>query len=133
MDQICLPAALVEALIGQARAALPEETCGLVAGQQGRAVRLYPIENMRHSPVAYEMEPLQQIQAMLAIENDGLELLAIYHSHPDGPAHPSPTDVALAYYPEQAQLIISLAGAAATVRAYLIADGLVREIAVLEM
>jgi proteasome lid subunit RPN8/RPN11 len=88
---------------------------------------------MRHSPVAYEMEPLQQIQAMLAIENDGLELLAIYHSHPDGPARPSPTDVALAYYPEQAQLIISLTGAAATVRAYRIADGLVEEIAVLEM
>jgi proteasome lid subunit RPN8/RPN11 len=133
MDQICLPAALVEAMISQARAALPEETCGLVAGQLGRAVRLYPIENMRHSPVAYEMEPLQQIQAMLAIENDGLELLAIYHSHPDGPARPSPTDVALAYYPEQAQLIISLAGAATTVRAYRIADGLVEEIAVLEM
>lgn len=132
MDAICLPASLLEAMVNQARAALPEESCGLVAGQQGRAVRLYPIENLSHSPVAYEMDPRQQIQAMLAIENDGLELLAIYHSHPDGPARPSASDVAQAYYPEQAQLIISLAGEAAVVRAFHIADGLVSEIPVLE-
>lgn len=69
---------------------------------------------------------------MLAIENDGLELLAIYHSHPAGPARPSPSDVAQAYYPEQAQLIISLAGEGAVVRAFRIAGGLVSEIPVLE-
>ncbi len=132
MDAICLPAPLIEAIIDQARAALPEESCGLVAGHQGRAARLYPVENTRHSPVAYEMDPRQQVQAMLAIENDGLELLAIYHSHPAGPAHPSPSDVAQACYPEQAQLIISLAGEEAVVRAFRIAGDLVSEIPVLE-
>ncbi len=109
----------------------PEEACGLLGGRYGRAVRLYPIENVLHSPVAYEMEPLQQIRAMVAIEDEGLELLAIYHSHPDGPARPSATDVAQAYYPESAQLIISLADPARpTLRAFTIVDGRVREIAV---
>jgi proteasome lid subunit RPN8/RPN11 len=133
MEKIYLPAALVEAMIAQARAGLPEETCGLIAGRDGHAVRLHPIENRRHSPVAYEMDPLQQIQAIVAIESDGLDLLAIYHSHPDGPAHPSPTDLAQAYYPEQAQLIISLADSErATLRGFMIADGLITEIAVIE-
>lgn len=133
MEKIYLPTALVEAMIAQARAGLPEETCGLIAGRDGHGVRLHPIENSRHSSVAYEMDPLQQIKAMIAIENDGLDLLAIYHSHPDGPAQPSPTDLAQAYYPEQAQLIISLAGSErATLRGFMIAGGLITEIAVIE-
>jgi proteasome lid subunit RPN8/RPN11 len=129
MDKIYLTASLVEELIAQARADYPAETCGLVAGRDGRAIRLHPIENIHHSPVAYEMDPLQQIWAMLAIENEGLDLLAIYHSHPNGPARPSPSDVAQAYYPESAHLIISLVDPAhPTLRAFMIADDHVTEI-----
>ncbi len=109
----------------------PEEACGLVGGQDGRAARLYPVENALHSPVAFEMEPLQQIRVMLSMEAEGLELLAIYHSHPHGPARPSTSDVAQAYYPDTAQIIISLADwARPSLRAYLIADGHVTEIRV---
>ena len=85
---------------------------------------------MRHSPVAFEMEPLQQIKAMLAMEAEGLELIAIYPSHPSGPARPSITDVANAYYPDAVQLIISLANRARPgVRAFTIIDGVVAEVA----
>lgn len=109
MTELILSRALVDEMVTHASALYPEEACGLLAGQDGRATRFYPVENIHHSPVAYEMEPVQQIRAMLDIEAAGLELLAIYHSHPHGPARPSPTDVALAYYPDQVQLILSLA------------------------
>jgi proteasome lid subunit RPN8/RPN11 len=36
-------------------------------------------------------------------------LIAIFHSHPHGPAEPSKTDIERAYYPEVAHLIVSLA------------------------
>lgn len=115
---------------------LPEEACGLVsgtiAGGHGHAVRLFPIENRLHSPVAYEMDPLQQIQAMIEIENEGMEMAAIYHSHPDGPARPSWTDVTQAYYPEAATIIVSLADLdRPLLNAFMIHEGLVREIAVI--
>jgi proteasome lid subunit RPN8/RPN11 len=75
------------------------------------------------------MDPVQQIKAMLAMEAEGLELIAIYHSHPDGPARPSPTDVALAYYPDTVQLIISLSDRARpSVRGFTIVDGVVAEV-----
>ena len=107
----------------------PEEACGLLAGRDGRAVRLYPVENSLHSPVAYEMEPVQQIKAMLAMEAEGLELIAIYHSHPDGPARPSATDIAAAYYPDAVQLILSLADRQRpSLRAFTIIDGVVAEV-----
>lgn len=86
----------------------PLEGCGLLAGRDGRVTAVYPITNILQSKTAYEMDPLQQIKTMLAIEENGDELIAIYHSHPQGPTTPSTTDVASAYYPEVAYLIISL-------------------------
>lgn len=129
MDELLLAPGLMEEMIAHAAAHYPEEACGLLGGRDSRATRLYPVENMLHSPVAYEMEPLQQVRAMLDIEAEGLELVAIYHSHPGGPARPSVSDVAQAYYPDSAQIIVSLAGRdRPEVRAFTIRDGHVRAI-----
>lgn len=131
MNEIVLSAALIEEMIAHVVAHAPEEACGLVGGRDGRAVRLYPVENVRHSPVAYEMEPRQQVRAMLDMETAGEELLAIYHSHPHGPAWPSPTDRRQAYYPETAYIIISLADPERpAVRAFMLQDGRATEITV---
>jgi proteasome lid subunit RPN8/RPN11 len=84
---------------------LPNEACGLLGGRGDVVEQVIAVENAAHSPVRYEMAPVQQLEAMLALENAGLELTAIYHSHPAGPATPSPTDVAEAYYPDSLYLI----------------------------
>ena len=136
VNEIHLSHTLYEAMLAHLTSCLPEEACGLVsgtvAGGHCQAVRLFPIENRLHSPVAYEMEPLQQIQAMIAIENEGMEMAAIYHSHPDGPARPSWTDVTQAYYPEAATIIVSLADRdRPSMNAFMIQEGRVREIAVI--
>jgi proteasome lid subunit RPN8/RPN11 len=64
------------------------------------------------------------------MEAAGLDLAAIFHSHPNGPAEPSATDVAQAYYPEAAYLILSPAAAGWQGRAFTIADGRVTEMPV---
>jgi proteasome lid subunit RPN8/RPN11 len=86
----------------------PSEACGFLGGQDGKATVVTMIENALNSPVAYEMDPLQQLEAMLDMENHGLDLMAAYHSHPQGPSIPSSTDLAQAYYPNLPQIIISL-------------------------
>lgn len=129
MDTLYLAAGLEEQLIAHAVAHYPEEACGLLSGLKGRAREFYPVENILHSPTAFEMDPLQQVRAMLAMETEGLDLVAICHSHPRGTAWPSPMDVAQAYYPDSAQIIISLADPARPVmRAFTIRDGWVSEI-----
>jgi proteasome lid subunit RPN8/RPN11 len=95
------------ALVAQAEAERPNEACGLLAGIEGRICRVYPVENLHHSPTRYEMAPVQQIAAFLELEAAGWELSGIYHSHPAGPAEPSPTDIAQAFYPESVYVIIS--------------------------
>ncbi|MCB8984799.1 MAG: M67 family metallopeptidase [Ardenticatenaceae bacterium] len=98
-----------EAMLAHLQAVYPLEGCGLLGGVGDTAVRHTAVDNILRSPVAYEMDPTQQIRAMLELEAQGQEMLAIYHSHPAGPPHPSPTDVAQAYYPDAVYLIISLA------------------------
>lgn len=130
MRRLTLSRALLEEMLAHVRGLWPEEACGLVAGLDGQAMRAYPIENIHHSPALFEMDPLQQVRAMLAMEADGLALIAIYHSHPHGPPRPSLTDVANAYYPDAVQIIISLADRLRpSVRAFTIVEGVVTEIA----
>jgi proteasome lid subunit RPN8/RPN11 len=118
-------------IVAQALAEWPNEACGLLGGVAGRVLQVYPATNALHSPVEYVMDARQQISAFLDIEARGWELAGIYHSHPAGPPRPSPTDIARAYYPEAAYLILSLADRARPeLRAFHILDGQVREIPV---
>lgn len=126
---LSIPRRQYEAMLKQLRRAYPLEACGLLAGSDGRVMRVYAVENVLHSRSEYEMEPRQQVEAMFALEEAGWELLAIYHSHPNGPQTPSPTDVARANYPQAAQVIVSLADREQPVaRAFTIAEGKVDEI-----
>lgn len=81
---------------------LPEEACGLLGGVYGEEVSaalVIPVENTLHSPVKFRMNPGSQLRAFQAIEEHALDLVAIFHSHPQGPPHPSPSDCAEFAYP----------------------------------
>ena len=107
----------------------PLEGCGLMAGRNGFVQSIYQITNRLNSPVAYEMDPAEQLAAMLDIEERGLEFLAIYHSHPRGPATPSSVDIKTNYYPETAQVIVSWSDPNhTTTRAFRIHGGEVSEV-----
>jgi [CysO sulfur-carrier protein]-S-L-cysteine hydrolase len=119
---------LYDQMLAHLRGVYPEEACGLLAGSRGAVLALYAVENQLHSPTAFEMEPLQQLQAFMSLEEAGWELLAIYHSHPHGPETPSAQDVSQAYYPDALSVIVSLADLDRPVaRAFTIRDGRVDE------
>ncbi len=110
------------------RKRLPEEACGLIAGRGNLAMLIIPVENISHSPYRYRMDPQEQFSAFQQMEAQGFDLLAIYHSHPDGPDYPSDTDINEAYYPEAVYIIVSRSGANFTPYGYTIIDGKVGEI-----
>jgi proteasome lid subunit RPN8/RPN11 len=116
-------------MIEHLKAAYPLEGCGIMAGKESLVCRIYPITNRLASPIAYEMDPKEQLVAMLDIEDRGCELLAIYHSHPNGPEAPSASDVLQAYYPEAYYVIVSWRQYQnPVIRAYRIVDGMVKEV-----
>jgi proteasome lid subunit RPN8/RPN11 len=86
---------------------IPEEGCGLLAGVENQVQLAIPITNQEHSTVRYNMEPGELIRAFYDIEARNLEMLASFHSHPNGPDAPSVTDIAEFYYPGTFTLIWS--------------------------
>jgi len=99
---------ILEEVIEHARAAYPKEACGLLVGRQN-ADRFIPMKNTAASADRYEMDPAELIVQLRDLRTTGETLIAIFHSHPHGPAEPSKTDIERAYYPEAAHLIVSLA------------------------
>lgn len=73
------------------------------------------------------MNPSEQLQAFEWIEAHGLDLLAIFHSHPAGPETPSPTDVQEAAYPV-VQVIWSRRGNVWKARGFHIQNGKFEEV-----
>ncbi len=100
----------------------------MAAGRSRVVQHIYPIRNVLASKTAYEMDPREQLAAMIEIDRSEMDLLAIYHSHPYGPAEPSYSDISKAYYPGAVQLIISWdANKYPTMRVFSIAAGSVKE------
>ena len=119
-----------EAMLQQLEAVYPLEGCGLMAGKDGQVFRLYPVTNRLASPYAYEMDPAEQVSAMIDLEDRGWEMLAIYHSHPHGPERPSHSDIAQAYYPDSLYVIVSFRSRQSPITlAFQISDSQVKEIA----
>jgi len=119
-----LPRALAEELVAHARADLPNECCGMIAGNDGVATRVHRAANTESSPFMYVMEPREQLRIMDEIDASGDDLLAIYHSHTRSAAYPSRTDVELAFFPDTLYLIVSLADRETPeIRAFRIARG----------
>jgi proteasome lid subunit RPN8/RPN11 len=115
---------LIDEMVAHAREDLPNECCGMIGGRNGEATRVVRVENAAASPLRYEMDPQGQYDALKAIEDEGEELLAIYHSHTRSAAYPSQTDVNEArMWPEQVYVIVSLEDEEAPdVKAYDLAD-----------
>jgi [CysO sulfur-carrier protein]-S-L-cysteine hydrolase len=83
------------------------ECCGLLAGRNGSIIRIVPANNSRASATQYEIAPEELFQHMREIRRAELELMGIYHSHPNGDNKPSPRDIDQAYYPDLAYFILS--------------------------
>ncbi|MGB8542134.1 MAG: M67 family metallopeptidase [Candidatus Acidiferrales bacterium] len=100
------------------------ECCGLLAGLDGVITRIFPANNSLASATQYEISAKELFQHIREIRGAGLELMGIYHSHPNGDNKPSPRDIEQAYYPDVAYFILSPRNDAPNpVRAFAIQNG----------
>jgi proteasome lid subunit RPN8/RPN11 len=115
---------LHDEIVAHAREEAPNECCGMIAARDGRAVAVHRTRNIHASPLKFEMDPREQLRVLDGIEQAGLELGAIYHSHTRSEPVPSLTDVNLArWWPEPLWVIVGLAADEPDVRAFRIVDG----------
>ena len=122
---LSLSAGIARRLLAHAKRELPNESCALLGGNRaaGRITNAYPARNLLTSPYRYEVDPRDLVRIVHAIERRGDDLVAIFHSHPAGPAAPSATDVREARY-GVLHLLASPSGDEGALRAWRIeADG----------
>jgi proteasome lid subunit RPN8/RPN11 len=119
---------LYDEIIAHARAEAPNECCGMVATREQDAVQVHRARNAEASPLRFVIDSKEQYDLLMEIENAGLDMGAIYHSHTRTAPEPSQTDITFAQgWPGVLWIIIGLAGAEAEVRSWLIRDGEVSE------
>jgi proteasome lid subunit RPN8/RPN11 len=122
---------VLDEMLAQARGAPGLECCGLLAGRNGVISAVLPARNHLASATAYEIEPVELFALFRRMRAEGLTHLGIYHSHPRGENAPSLRDIECAFYPDAAYFIVSpREGVERPVRAFRIADGAVRELAI---
>jgi proteasome lid subunit RPN8/RPN11 len=90
---------MLDEMIDHAVTDLPNECCGLITGSDGVATKLYRTRNAEASPFRYNIHPLDLKNALEEADDNGWQVLVIYHSHVASEAYPSPTDVRLAQWP----------------------------------
>jgi proteasome lid subunit RPN8/RPN11 len=118
---------LYDEMVAHALEDAPNECCGMIASRDGEAVSLHRATNAAASPYRYEIDGAEQFRIQMTIDDAGLDLGAIYHSHTRSEPYPSQTDINLAFYPDAVYVIVGLAGDDPDVKAYTIRDGKVAE------
>ncbi len=107
----------------------PEECCGFLIGRlhadgnEAVYARRAVNRNANRREDRYIIAPGEYLEADLAARRENLDIVGIYHSHPDHPAVPSRTDFELATFPGYSYVIVSVEnGKAANLAAWALAE-----------
>jgi [CysO sulfur-carrier protein]-S-L-cysteine hydrolase len=108
----------------------------MVASRDGEAVAVHRARNAANSALRYVMDPMEQYQLQESIDEAGLELGAIYHSHTRSDPIPSETDINLARlgdtdapaFPGTLYLIVGVKGAEDDLRLWSIVGNQVEQV-----
>ena len=99
-------------MVAHARAGLPNEACGLLAGTENDGIRdvkkVYFLTNTDASNEHFSIDPKEQLTAVRDMRANGWRPLGNWHSHPESPSRPSQEDMRMAYDPTASYLILSL-------------------------
>ena len=117
---------ILQKLIEHAAKDLPNEACGYLAGKDGVVTLHFELTNTDHSPEHFSFDPQEQFNVMKQVRNEGMEIIANYHSHPSTPARPSEEDIRLAFDSSISYVIISLAEDIPSVKSFIIKDSIVK-------
>ncbi|NND03558.1 MAG: hypothetical protein HKN91_12305 [Acidimicrobiia bacterium] len=91
---LVVPEQVREAMLAHALWGYPNEACGLLAGSDERVAMVFCLTNRLSSRTSYTIDPREHYGAAQFAERCGLEIVGAWHSHPNGDATISPTDVA---------------------------------------
>ncbi len=124
----------VQSIVDHCIQSLPDEACGLIAGKKEKAARIIPIKNVSDNPKRhYQMDANGQLKALKLIDDEALDWIGVFHSHPDSAPIPSQEDIREAELntPDIVHLIVSLQHNKSRLQAWHIHDAQVDDVELL--
>ncbi len=120
---------MVDAVVAHARRDHPDECCGVIAGKDGVATRVFEMTNAERSPTGFTFDSAEQLRVWREIDDADEDVLVVYHSHTMTEAYPSRTDVRWSVStPGSSWLLVSTRDPdEVEVRSFRIEDGQVEE------
>jgi proteasome lid subunit RPN8/RPN11 len=123
-----LPQAMIDQVLAHARRDHPDECCGVIAGRERKATRLFEMDNADRSPTGFTFDSDQWLKVYRDIDDADEDQLVVYHSHTMTEAYPSRTDILWSQNTEfQHWLLVSTRADTDEVRSFVITDGEVLE------
>jgi len=141
---LSLTRAQYDVVIAHCLAGFPDEACGLFSGPldagadggggplvpTGAVTAVHPCRNSDASARTYTVDSRDYLRAMRQAEDDGDEIVGVWHSHTHTDAYPSTTDVRQAADASWLYAIVSLKYGTPVLRAYRIVGGEIAEVPV---
>jgi proteasome lid subunit RPN8/RPN11 len=128
LPELWLAAGVHVQIVAHCLGGLPDEACGLLAGDpaSSKITVCYPTRNAAASARTYTVDPRDHLRADRDAESRGLEIVGVFHSHTHTDPYPSATDIAQAPDPSWHYVIVSLRDGD-SLRSYRIVDGNIDE------
>ena len=70
----------------------PNEACAILFGKNNQVLDLFLTENIEESSVNFTISNKQLIEGYKVAEEKKMDVIGIFHSHPNSDAYPSNTD-----------------------------------------
>ena len=70
----------------------PNEACAILFGKEDEVLDIFFTDNIEESPINFTISNEQLIEAYKIAEDQNVEIVGIFHSHPNSEAFPSNTD-----------------------------------------
>ncbi|HIE46458.1 MAG: M67 family metallopeptidase [Nitrosopumilus sp.] len=70
----------------------PNESCAILFGKNNQVLDLFLTENIEESPANFTISNKQLIEGYKIAEEKKMDVIGIFHSHPNSDAYPSNTD-----------------------------------------
>ena len=118
LQKIILSIADKKILTQHAENEKPNESCAILFGKENTVSDIFLTKNIEESPVNFTISNEQLIQGYKIAEEKKVDVIGIFHSHPNSEAYPSNTDKKFMQSNPVAWVIYS--GANRDFRAYLL-------------
>jgi len=127
-EKLMITAEMIEIMRAHVLRCFPEEACGILGGSGDHIKYVLPITNELHSPVKFRMAPEEQFKAFVFLEQNSLQMLGYYHSHPAGPAYPSETDLLQFSYPGVVLVLLFPENSTLQIKGFIIKENAINEV-----